>query len=83
MSSIEEKGLAIKLSPMNQKQLTDFFQVSIYIFKKMILKIKNQLGQPICGVYSVNQVLLLIHYYGIPHRVRIKIEDTETRIFSE
>ncbi len=51
--------------PHNKKELAQLLGVSVFILNKMIALVKEELGEPIGTVYSVNQVQFLINRYGI------------------
>jgi hypothetical protein len=50
--------------PHSKRELADLLGVSVHILNKMIEPIKEQLGEPFGGLYSVKQVELMINTYG-------------------
>lgn len=51
--------------PHNKTELAELLGVSVHILNLMIKPVKDQLGEPIGGLYSVKQVELMVNTYGI------------------
>jgi hypothetical protein len=51
--------------PRNKKELADLLGVSVKVLRKMIAAVENELGEPIGGVYCVNQVVFMVEKYGL------------------
>lgn len=66
MLAYQEKGTPLHLCPKNRAQLASLFQVSEYILRKWIDKLGPEVGPPVCGLYSVNQIMVIIRHYGVP-----------------
>ena len=50
--------------PQCKRELAELLGVSVHILNKMIEPIKEKLGDPFGGLYSVKQVELMIETYG-------------------
>jgi predicted DNA-binding transcriptional regulator YafY len=61
--SNEENRIVIE-RPRNKKELAQLLGVSVKVLRKMIAPVLQELGQPIGGLYSVNQVVFMVNKYG-------------------
>lgn len=51
--------------PRNKKELADLLGVSLIILNRMIEAVKDELGEPLGGIYYVNQVVFMANKYGV------------------
>jgi hypothetical protein len=53
------------IHPQNKKNLAALLGVSVFILRKMIREVKDELGEPCGTTYSINQVKFMIDRFGI------------------
>ena len=58
----------VALKAYNKKELQALFGISLHILNKWIDSIADKLGSPVCGLYSVKQVQMLIDRFGVPDK---------------
>lgn len=54
------------LRPCNKKDLQALFEVSKHVLNTWIKSIEQELGAPVCGLYSIAQVQFMIEKFGVP-----------------
>jgi len=59
---------SVTVRACNKKELQALLGVSLHILNKWLDSIAQELGEPICGLYSARQVQLIIDRFGIPDK---------------
>jgi hypothetical protein len=62
-----EKPFIIK--PYSNKELSGLMNVSVHVLTTWIKSMGKEIGKPIAGVYSINQVKLIVETFGIPGQI--------------
>lgn len=52
------------VKPSSKKELRTYLGISKHIFNKWLRTIEDELGEPICGLYSPKQVQFIIERFG-------------------
>lgn len=62
------------LRPMNKKDLRELLGISKHVLNTWLKSIEEELGDPLCNLYSIRQVEFIIERFGVPGQLIIEKE---------
>ncbi len=69
MKNVSHLEKPFMLKPCSKKELSHLFQISPLLLRSWLKAIQPDLGEPVGGLFSVNQVEFMIGAYGIPGKI--------------
>jgi hypothetical protein len=69
MTKVIQMAKPFVLRPYSKKELRTLMGISKHVLNTWLKAIEAELGMPIAGLYSIKQVQIIVHHYGVPGQV--------------